>query len=169
MPLNPNQETSFQESLRISRILWTILTFVSPTAYFFVYAVRLLQGNTSFFLIGFNSVPWSNPVVIAMLTVSVLDVLAIVFIPNMAMKSPKNRNLPFHQKLRIRLVISLALLNAIAIYGLILGNTIGKSVATLSLVMFFFPILGGFLYFPSEQSWLSYSEKNGLLPPSPDA
>lgn len=151
MPLTEAQEKELQTALRVTRILALAMCCGGPAAYLVVYGLALLKGDWAAFFQGLGGVPWSQPIVPALLAVSAMTLAGAFVLPGVL--GAAQANLPPLAALRTRSVVSYALLEAVAIYGLVLGFVIGPAVASLSLVLMLVPPALGLTLLPSEQAW----------------
>jgi len=133
MFLTEAQERELQSALKVARILALAMGFGGPAAYFVVYGLAVLEGHWERFFLGLADVPWQNPVVLALLVVSIGTLAGAFLLP--ALLGASQAHLPPLAALRTRSIISYALLEAVSIYGLVLGFVAGPSAASLSLLL----------------------------------
>ena len=160
MPLNPTQESILQQNLRIARILWGALSLGAPLVYLLIFCIRSLHGDATKFLIGLGKVPWHNPMVTILLILSTLTLLIAFILPDRIARTGQYETASAYAQLRVKLVITCSFLEFIAIFGLVLGFTLGSKLATLSLLLMLVPIAAGVFTFPSESTWRQRTENS---------
>ena len=158
MPLNPDQESTLQANLRVARVLWGALSLGAPLMYLVIYCIQVLHGDPAKFLIGLGQVPWQNPIVATLLAISFMTLPVAIILPERMARNGQYANATAYAQLRVKLVITCAFLESIAIYGLVCGFILGPKLASLSLLLMLVPIVGGILTFPSEASWRQTAE-----------
>lgn len=158
MPFTEAQEKELQTALRVTRILAMAMCCGGPAAYLVVYGLAVLQGNWGLFLQGFGHVPWSQPIVPALLAVSAMTLAGAFVLPGIL--AARQAQQPPLAALRARSVISCALLEAVAIYGLVLGFVAGPAVASLSLILMLVPPALSLALLPSEAAWREVCERS---------
>jgi hypothetical protein len=122
------QEKELRQTLLLLRIQAFALCYAAPTAYAVVYATAVLQGRWNLFLQGFDTVPWTDPLLLGFLAASLAALAAAFTMPRLL---PLGHGLP---GLRTRGTVAFALIETVAILGLALGFLLGPAVATLILV-----------------------------------
>lgn len=157
MPFTEAQEKELQTALRMTRILALAMCCGGPAAYLVVYGLAVLRGNWGLFLQGFGHVPWSQPIVPALLAVSAMTLAGAFVLPGLLGRAQAQQ--PPLAALRTRSAISYALLEAVAIYGLVLGFVAGPAVASLSLVLMLVPPTLGLTLLPGEAAWRKACER----------
>jgi hypothetical protein len=151
------QEKDLQAALRLTRILAFAMCFGGPSAYIAVYGFAVLEGRWERFLQGLGSLPWQQPVVPALLAVSAMTLAGVFVLPGILSRvQPSQTSLLPLAVLRTRSVLSYALLEAVAIYGLVLGFVAGPSVASLSLLLMLAPPVFGLTLMPREHVWRDF-------------
>lgn len=157
MPLTEAQEKELQTALRVTRILALAMCCGGPAAYLVLYGFAVLKGDWAAFFQGLGDVPWSQPLVPALLAVSAMTLAGAFVLPGIL--GTTQAQLPPLAALRTRSVISYALLEAVAIYGLVLGFAVGPVMASLSLLLMLVPPALGLVLMPSEQAWREACER----------
>ncbi len=160
MPLSPVQENELQQALRASRVIAGVVCYGTTLLYVAVFALKVLGGNWRQYLIGFSQVPWGNVFMLSLLAVSILSLGATVLLRNRLGSTGKFQTSPTLILLRVRSILICALLESIAIYGLVMGIVIGPHVATLALFFFAAPILGAPFLLPGKAEWRREFERS---------
>jgi F0F1-type ATP synthase membrane subunit c/vacuolar-type H+-ATPase subunit K len=157
MLLAGQQEKELQTALRSTRILALAMCCGGPASYIAVYGLTVLDGRWERFLQGLGSIPWQQPVVPALLAVSAMTLAGVFALPGLLgrVRSAQASQPPL-AVLRARSIISYALLEAVAIYGLVLGFIVGPAAASLSLVLMLAPPVLGLTLMPSEPVWRDF-------------
>lgn len=150
MPPTDAQEPDFQKALQVARILALALGIGAPLSYLLVLVVAALGGNPRMLLVGFSELPWSNPILPVFLVLSASTLGLSFLLPDlMAAKQMGDRL----GRLRTRLIMRCALMESVAIFGLVLSFLLGPAAATLSLLLILVPMVGTVLVFPNEAEW----------------
>jgi len=153
MPLNPDQEEFMQKSLLIARLIWLFLCFVAPLTIIIIYYFQVLHGDVAGFLTGFGMVPWKNSIIFLILLMSLITAIATVILPEIFSKNIKFKYRSIFNRLIVRHSITCSFIDLFAIYGLVLGNTLGPNLASLSLVFMSVPMIVGCIIFPNQNDW----------------
>lgn len=153
MSLNEPQEQELKTGLLVTRILAFALCYASPVLYALVYGIAVLTNRWSLFLQGFGTVPWTNPLVLGLLTVSATTLAGAFLLPDLLLRAQLRMKLPPLPALRTRSLIAFAMLEAVAIYGLVLGFVVGPPVASLTLALLLVPPAACPLLLGSEEQW----------------
>jgi hypothetical protein len=161
MPLNPEQEEGLQSALRLTRILAFALCYASIAIYVALYALQVLQGRWTAFFQGFQVVPWRSPLVLALVVVSAGTIALAYALPGILL-GVLQRSQPILKALHSCSLAVFALLESVAIYGLVLGFVAGPAVASLSLLLLLVPPLLCPLMMPSEAKWRDAFEQSLL-------
>ena len=137
--------------------------FVAPAMYIISLGSQVLRGRWSLFLAGFADLPWEEPLVRACLVAACLTlVLALVLPPRLGQPRDSRAALG---TLKLRNLLTAALMAAVAIFGLYLGVKIGPPVASLSLLICLLPMVGCWAVLPSESRWRYFMADAGRLIP----
>lgn len=127
------QEKDLRTTLLVLRLQGFAMCYAAPVIYAVVYAVAVLHGRWDLLFQGFGAVPWSNPLVLGLLAVSGTTLAAAFTVPRLL---PLRRGLA---DLRTRGTLAFALLETVAIFGLVLGFLLGPPAASLVLVLLLVP------------------------------
>lgn len=139
-----------QNALRTARILAFALGVGAPLCYLGMIVATVLGGRPAHFLAGFAGLPWANPMLAVLLAVSAVNLALAFLLPDrLAARQPGDR----FARLRSALILRCALLESVAIFGLVLAFVLGPCAATLALLMALVPIVGTLLNFPKEAEW----------------
>ncbi len=136
MSLTEPQEKELQAALRVTRIIALAICLGGPVIYILVYGMVVLKGQWSLFLQGFKQVPWGKP----------------------------QQQFPPLIALRTGSIIACALVEAVAINGLVLGFVLGPALASLSLILMLVPPCYCLLNLPQEAAWRDSCEHHGTAP-----
>lgn len=153
MFLNEPQEQELKATLRVTRILAFALCYASPVLYALVYGIAVLRNQWNLFLQGFGSVPWANPLVLGLLMASVTTLVGAFVLPDILLRAQLRMKLPPLPALRTRSLIAFAMLEVVAIHGLVMGFVIGPPVASLTLALLLVPPAACPLLLGSEEQW----------------
>lgn len=127
------QEQELRTTLLVLRLQAFAMCYAAPLVYAAIYGVAVLQGRWSLFLQGFAAVPWTNPLVPALLVMALATLGAAFLVPRLL---PLRPGLP---GLRTRSTLTFALIETVAIFGLVLGFLLGPGVATPVLALLLVP------------------------------
>jgi len=146
--LEQNHERSLNSSLLIGRIIVSVLCFATTLLYLMVYTFAVLKGNPRGFGVGFTKVPFDSPPIIVLLILSALTFIGVLvgltWFQSRASLKPKTAVLAH----TVSIGLASALLETVAIYGLVLGFMFGPDLATITLTLACAVIIGGILVFP---------------------
>lgn len=148
---NPNEK--IERELRVSRILWLILSFCFPIYMCYIYSASVLRGNAMLFLSGFSKIPWTDPFVMILLCLALFECFLTVFLFRFITNLFKLKKISFSKLCRIRIIITIAILDSVAMYGLVIGVTHGAKMASLSFCLMLIPVIGGILITPKEKEF----------------
>jgi len=127
------QEKELRTTLLVLRIQAFAMCYAAPGIYAVVYGLAVLQGRWNHFLQGFGAVPWANPLVLGLLAVSLTTLTAAFSVPRFL---PQRRGLA---GLRTRGTLAFALVETVAVFGLVLGFLLGPPAASLVLALLLVP------------------------------
>jgi hypothetical protein len=151
MTFPPELERELRQSVRQARMVAFTCLYVAPAMYILSVGSQVLRSHWHLFLAGFSRLPWEDPRVPACITAaSVALGLALILPPRLGrMRDPRSAL----GALKARNLLTAGLMVAVAVCGLFLAVKIGPPAATLSLVLFVLPMIGGWAVFPSEAGW----------------
>lgn len=155
-PLHPDLVAALRKHIQISRIIAFALCFGAPMMYLFLLVRITFHGDFGPMLAGFHGVPWGDLRVIVLCSLSVATLAGAPLISAMFW-GRANRATTTGEllgKLRTGHIILCALLESVAIYGLVLGFLIGPGAGPLCLLMILVPPLGYLLLIPGSRSWM---------------
>lgn len=156
----PDQETSLRTTLLVGRILVSAICFAAVAMYAVVFSIAVLRNDLSAFAIGFAKVPFAQPAVMTLLVVSLLTFTAVLVAKRRYDTRACPRPTSVSSMNLVSVIAASALLETIAIYGLVLGFMFGPDLASLTLAMLLATVLGGILIFPRQQAWRSVHERS---------
>lgn len=151
--MDPKDRTDFRMQLQQATILWAFLCLGAPILYAFVLFQQVLKGDLGRLRLDLGVVPWGNPFLAALLAVSTCVVAAALLLPARIRRQQQARGVPFVLRMRMANTIACALLDAVAIYGLLLGLRLGPPAIALSLAFMAVPMVAGLFIRPSEAAW----------------
>jgi hypothetical protein len=150
---NENPNNKIEKDLRSTRIIWTILSFCFPIYLSYIYINSVLHGNAKLFFSGFSNIPWSDPFVMILLGLAIFECLFCIFLFRFIPKIIKLKKIGFARLYRVRILLTLAILDSVAIYGLVIGVTHGSRMASMSLCLLLVPVIGGIVMAPNEKEF----------------
>lgn len=159
MPLpNPADETRLAEAFRRARILGLALCYGTVLPYGTVWFLAAFQGDAARFgeaLGGALPLPLDRPVVLALLALAAVELAAVPFVARFfAAQARRQGDLggALHRLLNGH-VVACALLEAVAVYGLVMGFAEGPGTAPLTLAMLLVPPVAYPFLVPGEAAW----------------
>lgn len=171
MPLpNPSDEARFSEAFRRARILGLALCYGTVLPYGIVWFMAAFHGDAARLgeaLGGAFPVPLDRPVVLALLALAAAELAAVPFVARF-FAAQARRQADLDQTLQRLLnghVVACALLEAVAVYGLVLGFAEGPGTAPLTLAMLLAPAVAYPFLVPGEAAWRETVESStaGLI------
>lgn len=147
----PDLERELRQSVRQARMVSFTCAFVAPAMYIISLGSQVLRGRWRLFLASFADLPWDENLLRVSLAAACLTLaLALILPPRLGRPRDPRAALG---ALKLRNLLTAALMAAVAIFGLYLGVKIGPPVASLSLVICLLPMVGGWAVLPSESRW----------------
>jgi len=146
--LEQKYEKALKSSLLIGRIIVSVLCFGTTLLYLLVYTLAVLKGNPSGFAVGYARIPFNSPPLIVLLVLSALTFIGVLvgltWYQSRASLKAKTAVIAH----TVSIGLASALLETVAIYGLVLGFMFGPDLSTLTLTLACAVIVGGVLIFP---------------------
>jgi F0F1-type ATP synthase membrane subunit c/vacuolar-type H+-ATPase subunit K len=137
--MNPAADLSAQR--RVTRIIAFAL-WMAVWVYVAIFATQILKGDLRAFFAPLSSAPWNQPILPALCGLGAMmpvPALAMRFVllgrAARAPEGPERWGLE-----RVAMIVSLALFEASAIYGLVLGFVVGPASAPVSALLFLLPL-----------------------------
>jgi hypothetical protein len=156
--LSPDDRLQFQRAWTLTRLLAWALCFGAPLVYALVFAMTVLKGPLDQALrLG---MPWHHPAVLGTAFLSV-GTLGAAFLLNPLFLNQLRREPTLARAValsRQATVVSCALLESVAIFGLVAGMLAGPGAAPLALLLFLVPPAGYLILVPGPQAWLAVLE-----------
>lgn len=157
-------DKSLRTSLLIGRTVVAVICFLMVALYALVYTIIVLKGSPSGFLVGFTKVPFASPPVIVLLAISAVTFAGVIiglrrFLDRACLIGTRGV-----MTLTIAVVLTSALLETIAIYGMTLGFMFGPDLSTLTLTLFLATIVGGIFIFPSRSQYKALFDRGYQIP-----
>jgi len=160
MHLDPQQDKSIRASLLIARIIVAAICFMSVFMYALVYFSAVLKADVSKFIFDYSQIPFREPAVVVLLVISVLTFVAVIALYNLFHQKAKPKTTSVLIYNIVVSVVASALLETIAIYGLVLSFMFQENMTALTFTMFGVTVFGGILIFPNAQRWYSMYENS---------
>lgn len=133
---------SFQTHRRVSRII-AIALWMAVWIYVFIYATQVLKGEVQGFFAPLGDAPWRNPILPVFCGLSViLPMPAFVMRSVLLARAANAPDGPLRWGLeRVAMIVTMALFESVAIYGLVLGFVLGPATAPVSALLFLVPLV----------------------------
>lgn len=158
--LSPDDRLQFQRAWTLTRLLAWALCFGAPLVYALVFAMTVVKGPLAQAIrLG---VPWHHPAVLGTAFLS-LGTLGAAFLLNPLFMNQLRREPTLDRAVAVSrqaTVVSCALLESVAIFGLVAGILAGPGAAPLALLLFLVPPAGYLILVPGPQAWLAVLEAN---------
>lgn len=163
MPLAPDAQTLVDISYRKARLVGLAICYGAIASYLVVAFVAVFQSDPSLLfqsLQGRPGVPWRHPMVLALVLLSITQ---MAFLPTLRglllAKAQRAKHLAaaLPQAFNATVVLC-AILETVAIYGLVLGFVVGPAAAPLSLLMILLPPVAYPLLVPQREAWQALAE-----------
>ena len=155
-PLNPDLVAELRKHVLNMRSIGFAVCFAAPALYLFLLIQTAFHGNYHPLLAGFHGVLWGDLRIIILSSVGLAILAAGPMISagfwSRANKATAVSDLFAH--LRTGHFIHCAMLESVAIFGLVLGFTVGQAAGPLCLVMILVPPVGYLLLVPGARSWM---------------
>jgi len=133
--------TDLQAHRRTTRIIAFAL-WMAVWVYVFIYATQILKGDWRAFLAPMAGAPWGQPILPVLCGLGAMmpvPALALRFVlMGRAARAPEGTERWGLE--RVAMIVSLALFESVAIYGLVLGFILGPSTAPVSALLFLLPL-----------------------------
>ncbi len=156
--LTPDDRRQFQQAWTLTRLLAWVLCFGAPLVYVLVFAMTVVKGPVLPSLrLG---VPWTHPAVLgsaflAAGTLGATFLLAALFMNQLRRDPTLSRAVAISRQAT---VVSCALLESVAIFGLVAGMLAGPGATPLALLLFLVPPAGYLILVPGPEAWLAVLE-----------
>jgi hypothetical protein len=151
MAFPPELERELRQSVRQARMVAFVCCFLAPAMYLLTIGSQAYGSRWGLFLTGFGRLPWADPRVPWLLAGACMALaLALVLPPRLGRPLDPGSALG---ALKLRNLVSAALLAGNAMCGLYLGIKIGPPAASLCLSLCLITMIRGCFVFPSEARW----------------
>lgn len=155
---NPADETRFAEAFRRARVLGLALCYGTILPYGLVWFLAAFQGDAARLreaLGGTFALPLDRPVVLILLALAAAELAATPLVARFfAAQARRQADLGSAlQRLLNGHVVACALLEAVAVYGLVMGFVEGPGTAPLTLAMLLVPPVAYPFLVPGESAW----------------
>lgn len=160
MILDPEVEGLLNLSFKKARLVGLALCYGAIASYLVVFFVAAFHGDAALLLRslqGNPGVPWRHPLVLVLV---ILTITQLAFLPTLRgvllAKAAQAKHVAAAMPQAFSATVILcALLETVAIYGLILGFAVGPATAPLSLLMMLMPPVAYPLLIPQREAWQS--------------
>jgi len=157
--LSPDDRRQFEQAWLVTRILAWALCFAAPLLYAVVFVVAVLKEDLSQGLR--MGVPWTHPALLGAVFLSV-GCLGATFLLGPLFQARLRREPTLVQAVvvsRQATVVTCALLESVAIFGLVAGILAGPGAAPFAFILFLVPPAGYLILVPGLQAWLAVLEE----------
>lgn len=147
MSREPSQETA----LRVAQIVAVATCVGAPCTYLLVLLLARFEGNFGMFAAALTGTQaWTHPMSLGLMAVSGASLSALGAV-DLLVKTPRH-GAPWN-RLKMRTIVQSALLESVAVYGLVLGFIQNPPPMALVLALVLTPILGIVWVFPTAARW----------------
>jgi F0F1-type ATP synthase membrane subunit c/vacuolar-type H+-ATPase subunit K len=139
---NEPSPASLETQRRTSRIIAFAL-WLAVWVYAFIYVFQILKGDPRGFLAPLAAAPWGNPVLVVLCALAALVTApALLLRHTLLERAAKAHDAALRCGLeRTGMIVSMAIFESIAIYGLVLGFVLGPATAPVSALLFLVPLV----------------------------
>ncbi|MBK8725162.1 MAG: hypothetical protein IPL96_03655 [Holophagaceae bacterium] len=133
---------ALQAQARITRVIAAAL-WLAVWLYVFIFATQILKGDLRGFLAPIQDAPWGNPILPGLCGLSVLLPVPAFVMRGVLMARAANAHDPVLRcgLERVAMIVTMALFESVAVYGLVLGFVLGPAAAPVSGLMFLVPLV----------------------------
>ncbi len=153
-PLDPSLVMELRKHVVLARLLGFALCFLAPAIYLLVLVLVVFHGDLRPLFAGFHTVPWGDLRIIVLSMTGLALVAAGPFLVHQfwvrAHAAATAEEL--FASLRTGHVIHCALLESVAIFGLVIGFTVGPAAGPVCLVLLLVPPVGYPLLVPGARA-----------------
>ena len=155
-PLNPDLVAELRKHVLMARVIGFALCIGAPAVYLFLLIQTAFHGNYQPLVASFHGVLWGDLwiIVLSSIGVAILAVGPLISAYYWAQANKATTAAEVFSHLRTGHIIHCALLESIAIFGLVLGFVVGQSAGPLCFLMILAPPVGYLLLVPGRQSWV---------------
>lgn len=157
--LSPDDRLHFQRAWSLTRILGWVLCLGAPMAYALVFIFTVVKGSLRQ---GFRlQIPWTHPAVLGTVFLS-LGALGAALLLGPWFMNQLRREPTLSRAVAVSrqaTVVSCALLESVAIFGLVAGMVVGPGATPLVFLLFLVPPVGYLMLVPGPQAWLAVLEE----------
>ena len=157
-PLSSDDRIQFERAWVLTRLLALALCFGAPVMYAVVYLAAGMQAGLSEGLR--RGIPWSHPAVLGSVILSA-GILGTAILLGPLFQGRLRRDPTLFRAVAVSrqaTVVSCALLESVAIFGLVAGILAGPGTAPLVFLLFLVPPVGYLVLVPGPQVWLAILE-----------
>lgn len=153
MTLPPDLEARVQSRYQLARIVGLGTCYAAPAIYAVLLFLVPLQGHLGA-LRDITAVPWSNPLTLGLLIVTAGN-LGTTFVMKEILLAPARTP----ERLFTVHVVLCALLEAVAIVGLVMGLVLGAPAAPLAFLLLLVPAALYPFVLPTRETWRTHLER----------
>lgn len=153
-PMDPGLVAALRKHVALTRVIGFALCFLAPAVYLLLLVQMVFRGNPRPLFAAFHSVPWGD---LRIIVLSMVSLALLAAGPYMVQQFWARANVAgtaegLFANLRTGHIIHCALLESVAIFGLVLGFTVGSAAGPVCLIMLAVPPLGYLLLVPGARS-----------------
>lgn len=155
-PMDPGLVEALRKHVALTRVIGFSLCFLAPAIYLLLLVQMVFHGSPRPLIAGFHSVPWGDLriIVLSMAGLALLAAGPYLVEQFWARANAATTAEGLFSNLRTGHIIHCAMLESVAIFGLVLGFTVGPAAGPVCLVMSLLPPAGYLLFVPGVRSRL---------------
>lgn len=139
--MGPQPPPSLEANRRTTRIIAFAL-WVAPLIYLFVFTKAVLHGDPRAFLAPLGAAPWSRPELPVLVALgAMMPVPAFLLRHAQLEKASTLQGLARWERERTAMILAMALLESVAIFGLVLGFIAGPAAAPVTALLSVVPLV----------------------------
>jgi F0F1-type ATP synthase membrane subunit c/vacuolar-type H+-ATPase subunit K len=153
-PMDSGLVLELRKHLVLTRVLGFSLCFLAPAIYLLLLVQMVFHGDPHPLVAGFHSVPWGDLRIIVLSMASLALLAAGPFLVQQfwARADAAGTAADLFASLRTGHIVHCALMESVAIFGLVLGFTVGSAAGPVCLMMLLVPPVGYLLLVPGARS-----------------
>ncbi len=153
-PMDPGLVVELRKHVALARAIGFAVCFLAPAIYLILLVQIAFHGDSRPLLAGFHTVPWGDLriIVLSMAGLALLAAGPFVVQQFWIRANVADTAASLFSNLRTGHIIHCALLESVAVFGLVLGLLIGPAAGPVSLVMLLAPPVGYLLFVPGARS-----------------
>lgn len=152
-PMDPGLVEELRKHVAMARVIGFSLCFLAPAIYLLLLVQMAFHGNPRPLVAGFHSVPWGDLriIVLSMAGLTLLAAGPYLVHRFWARANAAETAEGVFANLRAGHILHCAMLESVAIFGLVLGFTVGTGAGPVCLVMSLVPPVGYLLFVPGAR------------------